>query len=126
MDDAEFGPLLFVEGEGANVEVTLQPTESMITVHAVATIYGAGHNITIKTPENKQRTRMAPILIGYTPPPAGEGMARYTERTARGISLRNESNMPVEVGGQASESRITSRGELRENRGSEISVEMFR
>ncbi len=129
--DAEFGPLLFVEGEGANVEVTLQPTESMMTVHAVATIYGTGHNVTIKTvtiktPENKQRTRLAPILIGYTPPQAGEGMAPYSERTARDITLRNESNMPVEVGAQASEIRITSRGELRENRGSEISVEMFR
>ena len=53
-------------------------------------------------------------------------MAPYSERTARDITLRNESNMPVELGGEASESRITSRGELRENRGSEISVEMFR
>ena len=39
--DAQYGPLLFVEGENASVELALTAAESDMTVHSLATIHGS-------------------------------------------------------------------------------------
>jgi len=45
--NAEYGPLLYVEGRDAKIEMELLPAESDMTVHALAAICGMGHQITI-------------------------------------------------------------------------------
>ena len=47
--DAQYGPLLFVEGDNASVELELLPAESPMNVHALATIQGQGDNVTIQS-----------------------------------------------------------------------------
>jgi hypothetical protein len=115
--DAQYGPLLFVEGDNVTVDVELQPAESEMNVHAVATIHGSGHRVTIKPAAQGERKRATPILIGHGTPAAGEGMAPIPERPARKVVLRNETTMPVELAARASECEIATRGPVRENRG---------
>lgn len=113
--DAQYGPLLFVEGDNVSVDVELLPAESEMNVHALATIHGSGHRLTIKPSAQGGRNRAAPILIGHGPPAAGEGMAPIPERPARNVILKNETTMPVELGNRVSNSQITTRGPVRES-----------
>jgi hypothetical protein len=93
--DAEFGPLLFVEGSGARIDLALLPAESDAVIHALALIHGEDHRIRLTAREGR-RTRPLPIRIGYGPPAAGEGMAAIPERPAAKIRLDNKTGMPVE------------------------------
>ncbi len=115
--DAEFGPLLFVEGDGAKIDLTLLPTESGAVIHALATIHGSGHDVTLRAADGKNRSRPLPILIGRGQPPAGEGMAAISERPARDITLRNETTMPVEIAAGATNSTTLTRGPVTRNEG---------
>jgi len=119
--DARFGPLLFVEGEGANVDLELLPAESDRVVHALATVHGSGHRVSIK-PSGGERTRAIPIVLGYGTPGAGEGMAPIPEREAKGVTLVNGTLMPVVVGAKASDCELLTRGPVRENAGKGILV----
>jgi hypothetical protein len=121
--DAEYGPLLFVEGDNATVDVALMPASSDKLVHAIATIHGAGHKVTITPWQDQQRDRPTPIRVGYVQPGAGEGMSPFGQRATRDVTLRNETTMPVVVGEQASHCKIVTRGEVTENLGKEIAVE---
>jgi hypothetical protein len=96
--DAQFGPLLFLEGSNASVDLELMPAESPMKVHALATIYGVGHEVTLRPWKGEQRSHPLPIKIGFAPPGGGEGMSPYSERPARNIELQNQTNMPV-IGG---------------------------
>ncbi len=120
--DAQFGPLLFVEGDNASVDLVLRPTESQMNIHALASVQGSGHKITIKSSPDSQRTRPVPIMIGYGTPMMGEGMASIPEQNARNISLRNETRMPVVIGRKASGGEIITRGPVQENAGQNVSV----
>jgi hypothetical protein len=120
--DAQYGPLLFVEGDNAVVDVELLPSESTATVHALATIQGQGSKITIRQSPTGARNRAIPILMGYGTPMMGDGMASIPEREARRISLRNETSMPILIGPKARDSEILTAGPVEENRGKDVVV----
>jgi hypothetical protein len=120
--DAQFGPLLFVEGDNASVELELLPAESAMNVHALATIQGSGHKIDIKPSSTGQRTKSLPILIGYGTPMMGEGMVVIPEQNARSITLRNGTKMPVVIGRKASGGEIVTLGAVQENLGKNVVV----
>ncbi len=120
--DAQFGPLLFLEGDKATVDLTLLPTTSDRTVHALATVRGSGHAVEITPAEGSGRPRPLPILLGFGAPPAGEGMAPYSEKTTRDVTLTNRTAMPVAIGAMAARSIIESAGAVTENLGTEISI----
>lgn len=121
--DTQFGPLLYVEGDHANVEVELIPTEAstQVNVHAIAAIYGTGNEVKITA--SGQRVHALPILVGYGPPGMGENMAAHTERNTRALQLRNETTMPVIIGSKASSSTIFTRGPVKENKGRDVAIE---
>lgn len=120
--DGQYGPLVFAEGDNASVELELLPTESKMTVHALATIQGSGNKITIRPAGNQERTRAVPIMIGYGTPGGGEGMSPIPERDARGLTLRNLTAMPVIIGAKARECEIITRGPVQENAGQAIRI----
>lgn len=110
--DARYGPLLFVEGRGGDVELELLPGESDAVIHALALIHGSDHNITLRPSREGTRERLSPIKIGYGTPQAGEGMAPIPERAARNITLINETEMPVIVSRLAVDNSVSSQGEV--------------
>jgi hypothetical protein len=119
--DAQYGPLLFVEGDNTSAELELLPHESAATVHALAVIFGGGHKVAIKAGAAR-RAGVVPIMIGYGTPMMGEGMSPIPEQNARNISLRNETTMPVLVGAKASAIDIESIGPVQENRGKQVNI----
>lgn len=123
--DAQYGPLLFLEGNNASVELELMPTESDKTVHALATIHGNGHQVTLKPWQGENRNTPLPICLGYTQPPAGEAMSPYGRNTTRRLHLRNETTMPVIIAETVSDTVVTSRGSIVENRGEDITLEQL-
>ena len=120
--DAEFGPLLFVEGDRATAEIELLPTESKMNVHALAAIQGNEHQLTIRPSPAGPRTKPVPILLGYATPMMGDGMGPMPERSARNVSLRNETSMPVIIGAKASGGEIVTRGPVLEHKGQKVAV----
>lgn len=120
--DARHGPLLFVEGDNASIELELLPDETSMNVHALAIVAGRGHEVTITASPRGPRSRPLPILIGFAPPGMGEGMSPIFDRDARNIALRNETTMPVVVGPKASDSQIAGIGPIAENKGRGIAV----
>jgi len=120
--DARYGPLLFVEGDNAAVELVLAPTVSDMTVHGLATIHGSRHHVTLRSEHDEHRPRPLPILVGYSQPPAGEGMSPYGEGPARRVTLRNETTMPVKIGEAAEENRIITNGPVLHDAGKQNEV----
>lgn len=120
--DAQFGPLLYVEGDKAKVDVQLLPTEAEKTnVHAIAAIYGTGNDITITAKE--PRGHALPILVGFCPPGMGDNMSVNPERPVKGLILHNETDMPVVIGAGASQCQIFTKGPVTENKGKDIKVQ---
>lgn len=115
--DARFGPLLFLEGRGAKVELEVLPEIAERNVHALATIHGTDHRVTLRPAETAPPEAGVPVLIGYSAPPAGEGMAPFGEQVARNVELRNETAMPVVLGPKSEGCEVASRGEVLENHG---------
>lgn len=121
--DAEFGPLLFLDGDRISVDLEVMPTSSDRVVHALATIQGDGHDVSLRPWKKLERASPLPILVGFAQPAAGEGAAPYRVQRARGVKLRNETRMPVSVSDQAADCQIVSRGAVTENAGQRIRVE---
>jgi hypothetical protein len=120
--DAAFGPLLFVEGDRSRAELELLPTESRFKVHALATIHGAGHQVTITPSAGDPRQSEVPILVAYGTPMMGDGMAPIPEQKASQVILRNETSMPVIIGSRAEACVISTRGRVLENKGRGIQL----
>jgi hypothetical protein len=120
--DARYGPLLFVDGDDVSVELALMPERSASKVHALAIIHGTGARVAIRSWEGRERPEPLPILVGFSQPGAGEGMAPFGERAAVGLELRNETTMPVLIGPRASGGMITTRGEIQANEGDGVGV----
>ena len=100
--DAKFGPLLYLTGdEPSRIDLTLLPDTSVMKVHAVATLCGKGHEVVIKGNRDKE----LPILLGFSPPSAGEISLPFGERRTENITLVNSTTMPIVVGRQASHAR---------------------
>ncbi|MGC4006043.1 MAG: hypothetical protein QM811_24155 [Pirellulales bacterium] len=115
--DAQYGPLLFLEGNDASIELELLPDASTSTVHALATLYGRGGAVAIKAAPSKPRATPLPILLGVTPPPAGQGMAEYGARPAIGLRLRNETTMPIRFGTKSERCVVETDGEISDDSG---------
>jgi hypothetical protein len=110
--DAMYGPLMYLKGgEASKIDLTLLPETSDRIVHAVATICGTGHEVSIKG----RRNLAHPIMLGYGAPPAGEISVPIPEGAAEGIRLINETTMPVLVGKMAENCSVSSRGAVRNN-----------
>lgn len=95
--DAEFGPLLFVEGRNSRIDLAVLPAASDRIIHALALVHGDGHHIRLTAPEG-ERPSPLPVRIGFGTPGAGEGMAAIPTRPARSIRLENLTANPVELG----------------------------
>ncbi len=116
--DAKYGPLIYLEGEEASrVDLTLLPETSDRIVHAVATICGTGHEVSIKGRRNAEH----PILLGYGSPPAGEISAPIPLRAADEVKLVNETTMPVVVSGMAENCTVMT-GSPVQNDGDEVEI----
>lgn len=123
--DVQYGPLLFVEGDDATVEVKLVPSEeSNFKVHETAAIYGRRNKITITA--QGEPTRLLPILLGFAPPGMGTGLSPVSERDARDITLRNETSIPVVIGSRAAKCEVTTLGPVKENKGKDIKITSLR
>ncbi|UXP32607.1 hypothetical protein N6H18_01310 [Reichenbachiella agarivorans] len=120
--DANYGPLMFVEGSNVNVELTVDPAESDRLVHALVTIQGSNNKIVLKSQNGNKRTTALPILIGYTHPMHGESMSPFDEGETVGLKFRNETGMPIVIGAKARDCEIKTDGEVLENKGSQIKI----
>ncbi|QDU75498.1 hypothetical protein Pan97_25310 [Bremerella volcania] len=95
--DNQFGPLLYVEGRGTQIDLTCSDKPPQSIVHALAAISGSGHVISLRAKSNESNASASPILVGYSAPPAGEGMCFLSVRPASNISLENRTPSPVIV-----------------------------
>jgi parallel beta-helix repeat protein len=120
--DANYGPLMFVEGSNVDVELILDPAESDRIVHALVTIQGENNKVILKSSEGKKRQNDLPILIGYTHPMHGESMSPYDEGETIGLKFRNETGMPLKIGEKANNCEIQTDGEVLENKGTKIKI----
>jgi parallel beta-helix repeat protein len=114
--DANYGPLLFMEGSNASIEIEVLPNESDRIVHALATIQGNNNKVTLST-DGKDRTQPLSILIGYTHPEHGESMSPYSEAPCTNLVLKNMTRMPVIIGNQTTGCSIETRGTIGDNKG---------
>ncbi len=122
--DAVNGPLLYVNpGEVSTVDLALMPTLNKTTVHALATIAGEDHEVTLKPWRNMRRGESLPILIGRTRPAATNPFSPLGSRPASDITLDNSTGMPVDIGTDVSSCTITSDGPVTDNgSGNKVSV----
>lgn len=116
--DAKYGPLLYLFGDKpSNIDLTLLPDTSDRIVHAIATICGPGHTVSLKGSRDEER----PIMLGYMRPSAGEISLPISESTAVDITLTNETGMPVLVSEKAEDCIVTSNGPVT-NEGRRVKV----
>ncbi len=120
--DANYGPLMFVEGSNVNVELILDAAESDRIVHALITVQGKNNNIVLKAAEGKVKAKKLPILIGYTHPMHGESMSPYSGGETSGLKFENRTNMPIKIGKMVSDAEIVTNGEVLENKGTNIRI----
>ncbi|MCJ8164282.1 hypothetical protein MKJ04_05460 [Pontibacter sp. E15-1] len=115
--DANYGPLMFVEGSNADVELVVDTAESDRLVHALVTIQGNNNKVVLKSEKGYKRKTDLPILVGYTHPEHGESMSPYSEGKTSGLKLTNETGMPVKISALVSNSKIITDGKVLENNG---------
>lgn len=124
--DAKYGPLLFMEGNDSTVDLEVLADESEMNVHALATIHGDRHNVSITALPEKSRTRPLAIKIAYSQPSAGEGMSPFGERPANHIALKNRTTMPVKLAPGAKNNTISTIGEIIRDEGENNTITTFR
>ncbi|MFR9603411.1 MAG: hypothetical protein SNG02_06020 [Rikenellaceae bacterium] len=110
--DANYGPLLFVEGNNCDVEMSLIANESDCQVHSLITVFGTNNTITLNPYEGINRTQELPILVGYTQPEHGESMSPYSQADCTNLKLTNNTSMAVVVGHKSHNHEIESKGEV--------------
>ncbi len=108
--DANYGPLLFVEGNNCNVDMSLIANESDCLVHSLITVFGDNNTITLNPHEGENRTQELPILVGYTQPEHGESMSPYSQAACTNLKLQNNTSMPVVIGKECVDYNIESKG----------------
>ena len=109
--DAQYGPLLYLVGERSDrcvVDLTLTSATSDVTVHALATLSGEGHRVTLRADVPSPKT--VPIMIGFNPPGGGENSAPLSEGSAKAIHLTNHTAMPVVLGAKSNGNRVVTEG----------------
>ena len=121
--DAKYGPLLYLVGdEASKIDLTLMPGETNMNVHAVATICGKGHEVSIKNFDKQKRKKVIPIMLGYGMPSSGEISAIIPEKSAENIKINNKASLAIVVGKMASNCKIKTNGEVVENKGTNIEI----
>lgn len=94
--DTVHGPLLYLwRGENADVELEWTGKGSDYMVHALATIAGKGHRVKLTRWESEGSAPRLPILLGYGMPKHAEMSTPILPEEASGITLINETGMPV-------------------------------
>jgi hypothetical protein len=114
--DANYGPLMFVEGSNVKVDLTVIHAESDRLVHSLITIQGSNNKIVLKSEDGEMRKKDLPILVGYTHPEHGEAMSPYSEGETTNLDLKNETGMPIKIGAKVSQSTIETNGEVIKNK----------
>lgn len=125
--DAVNGPLLYVNaGYKSIIDLALMPEGNTTKVHAVATIAGDDHEITLRKWNDMTRVKVHPILIGVSRPSACNPFSPLgMNRNASGITLNNYTEMPVKIESSVRSSKITSNSSVAD-RGSGNKIERVR
>lgn len=111
--DASNGPLLYVYDAGkTKVELALISTVSNTTVHALACITGADHNITLSKWSHRTREQQHYIKIGAKRPSANNGFSPLGIGSASGIVLKNTTGMPVALNSLTNNCQIFSNAKV--------------
>ncbi|MDO7171628.1 leucine-rich repeat domain-containing protein [Mariniflexile sp. AS56] len=113
--DAVNGPLLYLSGSDTEVELELMPTLPTTTLHAIATISGTNHKVTLTKWQDNKRTQDHKILVGATRPSGTNPFSPLGSETTSGITLNNCTEMPVEVLATTSASTINTTGTVTNN-----------
>ncbi|WP_406683284.1 leucine-rich repeat protein [Seonamhaeicola sp. MEBiC1930] len=113
--DAVNGPLLYLSGDNSNVELELMPTLPITTLHAVATIAGNDHNVTITKWNDEIRTQDHKILVGATRPTGTNPFSPLGSTATSDITLNNCTEMPVEMLGNANSCVVNTTGSVTDN-----------
>ncbi|MCJ8164281.1 hypothetical protein MKJ04_05455 [Pontibacter sp. E15-1] len=120
--DMLYGPLLYLVGnERSQIDMILEPGESRYKVHALATICGTGHEVSIQT-NKKTKKITAPIMLGYGMPDSGENASPIPEAYAGDVTLTNKTSAPVIVGAEAKNCTVVTQGKVERNKGSNIEI----
>ena len=121
--DAKYGPLLYLVGDApSKIDLTLMPGETNMKVHAVATICGKGHEVSIKNFDKQERKKVIPIMLGYGMPSSGEISAIIPEKSAENIKINNKASLAIIVGKMATNCKIKTNGDVVENKGTNIEI----
>ena len=121
--DAKYGPLIYLVGdEPSKIDLTLMPGESEKKVHAVATICGIGHEVSIKTSDTDNRKKAIPIMLGYGMPGSGEIASPIPPKAAENIKIKNMAFLPVLIGEKANNCVVTTNGVIDSNQGENIKI----
>ncbi|XMO85394.1 leucine-rich repeat domain-containing protein [Algibacter sp. AS12] len=113
--DAVNGPLLYLSGDDSEVELELMPTLPTTTLHAVATIAGNGHTVTLTKFNDETRTEDHKILVGATRPSGTNPFSPLGAAATSGITLNNCTEMPIEIYSNTSSSSINTTGSVTDN-----------
>ncbi|WP_372752095.1 T9SS type A sorting domain-containing protein [Mariniflexile sp.] len=113
--DAVNGPLLYLSGSNTEVELELMPTLPTTTLHAIATISGTNHKVTLTKYQDNTRTQEHKILVGATRPTGTNPFSPLGSESTSGIVLNNCTEMPVEILSTTSSSIINTTGTVTNN-----------
>ncbi|MBB5268664.1 hypothetical protein HNQ90_002241 [Algibacter amylolyticus] len=113
--DAVNGPLLYLNGGASNVELALIPNVATTTLHAIATIGGNNHNVTLTKFDDVVRPQVHSILVGTTRPSGANPFSPLGTTSTSGITLNNCTEMPIEINSLTSSSIINTTGPVTDN-----------
>ncbi|PQV49014.1 putative secreted protein (Por secretion system target) [Jejuia pallidilutea] len=113
--DAVNGPLLYLSGDDSDVELELMPTLPTTTLHAIATIAGNNHNVTLTKWNDETRTQDHKILVGATRPTGTNPFSPLGSTATSAVVLNNCTEMPVEILSNTSSSIINTTGAVINN-----------
>ncbi|MDN3665555.1 leucine-rich repeat domain-containing protein [Algibacter miyuki] len=113
--DAVNGPLLYLNGGASTVELSLMETEATTTLHAIATIGGNNHNVTLKKWNDATRLQEHPIKLGATRPSGANPFSPLGSTSTSGTILNTCTEMPVEILSTVSSCIINTNGTFTDN-----------
>jgi hypothetical protein len=119
--DAQYGPALtfaYSNSKNCVVDLELINTESDFPSTRLAEIIGVGHTITIKNHENKVRATELPIVFGestYADDKLYRGYDYSDYAGTSGVSLNNQTKMPIILTKLASGCNVTTNGAVTDN-----------
>ncbi len=124
--DANYGPLLFLEGSNVTVDLQIVPRESDKLVHSLITIQGKNNKVTLRSYKGEKEKVDLPILIGYTHPEHGESMSPYSEAPCLDLQLINKTIIPIVLGQETENCVVETKGEIQEDKGRNNTIKYYR